>query len=174
MGWRDLFVKNSTQATVTTKEVVIVAPFSGIVVSLDDVPDEVFSQRMIGDGVAIEPSSYSAISVVDAPYAIFTTNHAISYEGPFDLEIIVHIGLNTVTLKGKGFTQLQKELEGSVPVGTPLVEFDAEYIKKQDISLLSPIVVSTEKSKIKIAIIPNIGATINQGDPLLKVSWQAT
>lgn len=172
MKWKNLFVRNPSEVEKQEKTVVLTAPCNGTVVNLDDVPDEVFSQRMIGDGVAIDPASDTFSSVVDAPYAIFTTFHAISFEGPDDLEIIVHIGLNTVSLKGEGFKKLQEDVEGTVPVNTPLVQVDIEGIKNKNISLLSPIVVSAEKSTIqRVQIIPDIGATITQGDPLLKIHY---
>lgn len=121
----------------------IVAPISGRLLPLSEVPDEVFAQKMIGDGVAIEPTTSG---VMLAPAAgtlekIFDTNHAFSIVTPDGIEIFVHFGMDTVALQGKGFKRLVEE-GAKVEAGTPLVEFDYEFLKENAKSIITPVIIS--------------------------------
>ncbi|NLZ52703.1 MAG: PTS glucose transporter subunit IIA [Thermoanaerobacteraceae bacterium] len=130
------------------RHVIIKAPMSGKVVDLSDLPDEVFAQKMVGDGIAIEPWE----GIVAAPFdgrvkQIFPTGHALVLESKEGLAVLIHIGLDTVNLKGKGFRVLVKE-GSNVNVGTALMEFDPELIEKNNYPLKSPIIMP-EGQKIK-------------------------
>jgi PTS system glucose-specific IIA component len=84
----------------------IYSPLNGKVISLSDVPDEAFAEKMIGDGCAIEPTEGAIHALADAEIDIFETNHAVSFDLECGLEMIVHFGIDTVKLDGKGFEKL--------------------------------------------------------------------
>lgn len=120
----------------------LVSPITGDVVSLDEVPDEAFASKAVGDGVAIKPTD----KVVVAPAAgtivkIFNTNHAFCLETEKGAEIVVHMGIDTVALGGQGFSRLVEE--GAVVVaGQPVLEMDLDYLNATARSMISPVVCS--------------------------------
>ncbi|HEJ9629627.1 N-acetylglucosamine-specific PTS transporter subunit IIBC [Proteus terrae] len=129
----------------------MIAPFDGEVVALKDVPDEAFSSGVVGDGVAIKPTS----NIVMAPATgtvvkIFDTNHAFCIETDNGVEIIVHMGIDTVALGGKGFKRLVEE-GADVKVGQPILELDLEYLNANAKSMISPVIVSNIDDFDKIA-----------------------
>jgi PTS system glucose-specific IIA component len=126
------------------KSILVYAPVDGEVKELSSVNDEVFSSKMAGDGVAIVPECELFTSPIEGKITrIFPTKHAFSVENK-GIEILVHIGLDTVELKGEGFKLLSSE--GShVTVGDPIVEVDLEYLKSKGKDIITPIVV-TDKS----------------------------
>lgn len=118
------------------------APMKGKVVPLEEVPDPVFSQKVIGDGFAIIPSSGLVCSPCKGRLIqIFPTNHAIMIESSEGLELIIHLGIDTVELKGKGFKRLV-EPDRIVGVGQPLVEMDLKYITNQNKPIISPVIIT--------------------------------
>jgi len=87
-------------------EVEIYAPLSGEIVNIEDVPDVVFSEKIVGDGIAIRPTGNKLVAPVDGVVGkIFETNHAFSMESKEGVELFVHFGIDTVELKGEGFTR---------------------------------------------------------------------
>ncbi len=140
------------QANTTAKVLLeMIAPFDGEVVALKDVPDEAFSSGVVGDGVAIKPTS----NIVMAPATgtvvkIFDTNHAFCIETDNGVEIIVHMGIDTVALGGKGFKRLVEE-GAEVKVGQPILELDLEYLNANAKSMISPVIVSNIDDFDKIA-----------------------
>nr|WP_257882639.1 N-acetylglucosamine-specific PTS transporter subunit IIBC [Proteus terrae] len=129
----------------------MIAPFDGEVVALKDVPDEAFSSGVVGDGIAIKPTS----NIVMAPATgtvvkIFDTNHAFCIETDNGVEIIVHMGIDTVALGGKGFKRLVEE-GADVKVGQPILELDLEYLNANAKSMISPVIVSNIDDFDKIA-----------------------
>lgn len=143
-----------TQAlTTTTAE--IAAPLSGIMVPLDQVPDPVFARKMVGDGFSIDPLS----NVLVAPVAgevidLQPSHHAITIRTADGLEILMHIGLDTVSLLGEGFTPRVKE-GATVAVGDPLIEFDLDAVAQAAKSLLTQVVVTN--MELVAAIEPTSG-----------------
>ncbi len=129
----------------------MIAPFDGEAVALKDVPDEAFSSGVVGDGIAIKPTS----NIVMAPATgtvvkIFDTNHAFCIETDNGVEIIVHMGIDTVALGGKGFKRLVEE-GADVKVGQPILELDLEYLNANAKSMISPVIVSNIDDFDKIA-----------------------
>lgn len=119
----------------------IVAPMSGKVVELAEVPDKVFSAKMVGDGIAVEPSEGVVLSPFDGVVKqVFPTGHALVVESEEGLPLLIHIGIETVNLKGEGFKVIVSEGQ-AVKVGTPLVEFEMELIKGKGFPLISPLVI---------------------------------
>ena len=122
---------------VTSQQVELLAPWSGVLMALDNVPDPVFASRLIGDGLCIDPTS----QVLCAPLAGVVSNlqhtgHAISITAADGVQVLLHIGLDTVNLGGKGFTALVEEGQ-QVTAGQALIEFDADYIALHARSLLT-------------------------------------
>lgn len=135
-----------------SKKISIYSPTSGNVVDLSQVPDEVFSAHMAGDGVAIEPSSGTYCSPIDGVVKIFPTKHAFTVKSG-ELEVIVHIGIDTVELKGDGFVALV-DTGAKVKAGEPIIEADLDFIIKQGKSTITPIVVNKSKiENIKLGLV---------------------
>ena len=124
------------------------APADGQVVALESVNDEVFSKKLVGDGVALIPMSDIFSAPIDGKVTkIFSTNHAYSIKSPKDLEVMVHIGLETVGLEGKGFKRLVNEGD-EVKVGDPIIRVDLPYIREHAKDIITPIIIS-EDSDVK-------------------------
>lgn len=115
----------------------ILSPVSGKVIDLSEVPDEVFSQRLAGDGVAVEPTSTEIVAPADGVLTlIFNTNHAFALTLKNGVELLIHIGIDTVALNGKGFTRLVEQ-GTKVKAGTPIVRVDKDFIEKSGYSLVT-------------------------------------
>lgn len=124
------------------KEVKIYAPLSGEIVNIEDVPDVVFSEKIVGDGIAIRPIGDTIVAPVNGTIGkIFETNHAFSIESDEGVELFVHFGIDTVELKGEGFTRLASEGQ-KVKAGEPIIKFDLAYLTEHAKSVLTPIVIS--------------------------------
>ena len=131
-------VLNSEKQVIAT----LLAPVSGEVVALDDVPDEAFASKAVGDGLAIKPSDKWVVAPIAGTLVkIFNTNHAFCLETDNGVEIVVHMGLDTVALEGKGFTRLVEE-GASVVAGQRVLEMDLEFLNANARSMVSPVVVS--------------------------------
>lgn len=118
----------------------ISAPCTGRLLSLKDIPDEVFSSGMMGTGFAIEIAQPQVVSPVDGQIiSIFPTGHALTILSRDGLEILLHLGLDTVKLAGKGFDVLVKAGD-PVAVGDPLVQVNIATIREQGLSLVSPMI----------------------------------
>jgi PTS system glucose-specific IIA component len=121
-------------------EIYVLAPLDGRVVDLEDVPDEVFAQKMAGDGVAIDPAGSVAVAPVSGTLAkLFPGGHAFGLVCDNGVELIVHIGLDTIELRGEGFENIASEGQ-VVQAGTPIVRFDRAAIERKGKVILSPVV----------------------------------
>jgi phosphoenolpyruvate-protein phosphotransferase len=145
----------------------LLAPLSGVLMALDQVPDPVFSGRVIGDGLCIDPTS----STLCAPLAGVISNvqasgHAVSITDDNGVQVLMHIGLDTVNLAGQGFTRLVEEGQ-RVAAGQALIEFDADYIVRHARSLMTlMLVVSGEPFTWRVA--PS--GWVESGQPLLELA----
>jgi multiphosphoryl transfer protein len=120
----------------------LIAPLSGVMVPLDTVPDPVFAQKMVGDGVSIDPTSDLLLSPLAGKVTqLHSAGHAATVTGDNGLEVLLHIGLDTVMLRGEGFTPLVKEGD-SVVTGQPLIRFDPLVVGAKAVSLLTQMVVA--------------------------------
>jgi len=118
------------------------AAMNGKVVKLEDVPDPVFNQKMMGEGIAIEPREGEIFSPVDGKVVqIPDSKHAIGLETEQGTEILLHVGLETVSLKGKGFTP-NVNVGDKVSVGQSLMTVDLEYIRDNASSIITPMVIT--------------------------------
>ncbi|EFE93453.1 N-acetylglucosamine-specific PTS transporter subunit IIBC [Serratia odorifera] len=120
----------------------LVAPVTGEVIALDQVPDEAFASKAVGDGVAIRPTDKTVVAPADGTVVkIFNTNHAFCLETANGAEIVVHMGIDTVALNGQGFTRLVEE-GADVKAGQPILELDLAFLNANARSMISPVVVS--------------------------------
>ena len=162
MGLFDIFKK---------KEKIIVtiySPINGKVIELKEVPDEAFAQKMVGDGCAIEPDKGSICSPIDGQLMnIFPTNHAIIFETIDGLEMIVHFGIDTVKLDGKGFQKLREP--GPIKVGDEIVKYNLDEIKDNVPSTRSPIIINNMEKVEKIEVL-SLGKIVKIGEPIMKVT----
>lgn len=142
----------------------IFAPLAGVIRSLDVVPDGVFSQRIIGDGIAIEPLD----GLVRAPFkgivvALPATSHAITIRSPGGVEVLIHVGIDTVALGGRGFSSLVS-IGQSVQMGDALIEIDLDMIAQDAPSLVTPIVIVSGQL---LDVISASGLAARSGDLLM-------
>ncbi|WP_248323749.1 MULTISPECIES: phosphoenolpyruvate--protein phosphotransferase [unclassified Caballeronia] len=120
----------------------LMAPISGVMVQLDTVPDPVFAQKMVGDGVSIDPTSDELLSPLAGKVTqLHRACHAATVTGDCGLEVLIHIGLDTVMLRGEGFTPLVKEGD-TVVTGQPLIRFDPLVVGAKAVSLLTEMVIA--------------------------------
>ena len=128
--------------TTTTRSIVVTAPFSGTLVPLSEVPDETFASGVLGEGIAIEPSDGLFCSPVDGTVeTIAETKHAIGFAADNGLEILVHVGLETVSLNGEGFEILVKE-GNRVKAGQPVAKADLALIRERGLKTITSIVLT--------------------------------
>ena len=122
----------------------IVAPFDGWCAPLDEVPDPVFAGRLLGDGLAIDPTSGIVAAPCDGEImALPASGHAVSIRGLHDVELLIHIGINTVHLGGRGFDPRVKA-GARVKAGDELIRFDLNVVARGAKSLMTPIVVTSD------------------------------
>jgi phosphotransferase system HPr (HPr) family protein len=120
----------------------LVAPVSGVLVPLDEVPDPVFAQRLVGDGIAIDPLGQQLIAPCDGRVVqVHRAGHALTLSAS-GIEILIHVGLDTVKLNGKGFSAHVKPGD-EVRAGDRLMTFDADFIATHARSLISPMLVTS-------------------------------
>jgi PTS system glucose-specific IIA component len=138
MGLFDMFKgKKEEIATID-----ILAPITGEIIAIEDVPDVVFAEKIVGDGIAIRPTGNKMVAPCDGEIGkIFETNHAFSLESDSGIELFVHFGIDTVELKGQGFTRIASEGQ-KVKAGDTIIEFDLEYLTANAKSILTPVVIS--------------------------------
>ncbi|WP_186670959.1 PTS glucose transporter subunit IIA [Sporosarcina sp. BP05] len=125
----------------------IYAPVNGQIVPLDQVPDPVFSEKMMGEGIAIMPDNGNIHAPVEGTVVLVSdTKHAIGLRSNDGTEILIHIGLETVALKGEGFTVLVAAGD-KVSVGQSLIEVDWDYIREHAKSIITPIVITNSAER---------------------------
>lgn len=120
----------------------LVAPVDGKVVNLSEVPDQVFAEKMAGDGLAIDTTGDTIVAPADGVLSmIFKTNHAFGVTLSNGAELLVHIGLDTVALEGAGFERLAQEGQ-SVKAGDPVIRINREEITAKGYSLITPVLIT--------------------------------
>ncbi len=121
------------------------APLTGPLMALEDVPDPVFSQKMVGDGISIDPVNQCLIAPCDGKVIqLHRAHHAVTIEADNGLQIMMHIGIDTVGLDGVGFTA-RVAINDQVKCGDPLIEFDADFLATKAKSLLTQIIVTNSE-----------------------------
>jgi phosphocarrier protein FPr/phosphocarrier protein len=139
-------------------QIEILAPLSGVLVPLESVPDPVFSQKMVGDGISIDPTSGDLLApVAGIVTQLHRANHALTITTEQGLEVLLHIGLDTVTLKGDGFAPKVKQGD-HVEIGQTLISFDADLVALKARSLLSQILIANVEKVARF--IPSDGMAV--------------
>lgn len=159
---RSLFSRKKQQ------EVTLLAPLTGAIVPLSEVPDPVFAQKVVGDGVAILPSEGLLISPIDAKVThLFPTHHAIGLTSDSGLEILMHIGIDTVKLKGQGFTPFVS-VGDQVKAGDKLIQFDSAALEQAGCPIVTPIVITNQDVVAEKNVVAKANVQAGQ-DPLMTV-----
>ncbi|GAB6098160.1 PTS glucose transporter subunit IIA [Halanaerocella petrolearia] len=150
------------------EEVKLVAPLTGKVVDLSEVPDDVFATKAVGDGLAIEPTADTLVAPVEGVVKqVFPTKHAVGLETSQGIELLMHIGINTVELNGEGFEKLVDE-GTEVKPGDELIRFDADYIKDNATAIVTPFLV-TNMDEIEEITVADVGQVTAGDDEVLTV-----
>ena len=145
-----------------TQKFQLVAPMSGAVASVTEAADPVFAQKMVGDGVTINATNNNIVAPGDGSVSfIADTKHAFAMVLDNGVEILVHIGLDTVSLKGEGFAQLVSQ-GTRVSCGTPIIAIDKAFILEKGISLVSPIVITNPEVIKSMHCIVGIEAVVGK------------
>lgn len=122
-----------------------IMPITGEVAALEQVPDPVFASKMVGDGIAIIPQEGKLVAPIAGDIAhIFPTNHAISLVTAEGLELLIHIGIDTVKLDGEGFER-HVNVGDHVEAGASLISFDLERISAAGLSAITPILITNQE-----------------------------
>jgi phosphoenolpyruvate-protein phosphotransferase len=146
--------------------ITILAPFDGWCASLDEVPDPVFAGRMLGDGMAVDPTGDVLLAPCDGQIINLPASaHAVSLRTESGLEILVHIGIDTVHLAGRGFEALVKS-GAQVHAGEALIRFDLDTVARAAKSLVTPLLLQTDGATIARR---HPGGTVRAGDVLFEV-----
>lgn len=137
------------------------APLDGKIIAITQVPDQVFSQKIVGDGFAIEPSNGEIVSPVDGVVtSVLESKHAVGITADSGLEMIVHFGIDTVHLKGEGFTFFVNQGD-RIKAGQSLFKADLKAIKDKVPSMITPIVFTNLAGKL---IVVEEGKTVKRGE----------
>ena len=132
------------------KNIQIYERLSGEYVKIDYIPDQVFAQKMIGEGFVINTTEGTVVSPIEGNVDnVFPTKHAIGLKAENGLELLVHIGLDTVQLDGEGFEVLVDSGD-TVKVGDPIIKFDVEYIRNNAKSVISPVIITNSDQTASI------------------------
>ncbi|NFF61934.1 PTS glucose transporter subunit IIA [Clostridium botulinum] len=151
------------------KNIEIINPIEGEIINITEVPDEVFSGKALGDGFAIRPKEGKVVSPIDGEIAVlFPTKHAIAIKGDNDLELLVHIGIDTVNLNGEGFTAHISQGD-KVKKGDMLITFDKKVIEDKAKSSITPVVITNMDIVDKMNI--DYGKK-SQGDKIATVKFK--
>lgn len=140
----------------SNKEITLIAPITGQAIDLSKVPDKVFSERLAGDGIAIDPTGDTIVSPADGTLTlVFATKHAFAITLDNGVELLVHIGIDTVTLNGEGFEQIT-ETGSKVKAGTPIIKINRDIILSKGFSLITPVLVTN------MDLVKDLKTTINK------------
>lgn len=149
------------------KKETISSPLSGDIVPLSEIADDLFSNEMVGKGMAIEPSKGDIVSPVDGTVtSLFPTEHAIGVTSEGGAEILIYIGVDTINLKGQFFTSHVKQWD-RVKKGDLLIEFDIENIKAAGYDVKTPVVITNTDQYLDVVLIKD--GKVEASDEIINV-----
>lgn len=153
MGIFDIFKKSKKEVATKEDKKGILSLTNGELLDITKVPDEVFSTKMMGDGFAIKSNDGVIVSPVDGKIGVvFETKHAIIIESTEGKEILIHLGIDTVNLKGEGF-EVFVNVGDEVKAGDRLVKMDVEFIEANAKSSISPVIFTNLESNESIKVV---------------------
>ena len=161
--------KKEEKAAEVVKTVVISSPVTGVAADLGTAPDEAFAGRMMGDGAVVTPENPVVRAPEDGEVCfVFETKHAIGFLTDTGISLLIHMGIDTVQLNGKGF-KVFVETGQKVKKGDPLLELDLDYLKQNAPSLVSPVLCTELEDNQKIRLLKE--GNIQAGEPLFAVDF---
>lgn len=172
LGIKEKNEEDNTESDVKIDETankveMLVAPVSGKVVSLKEVPDQTFSEELLGRGTAVDPEDGVVVSPADGTIVhLFETKHAVAIKTESGMEILVHIGIDTVKMNGEGFKGFVKDGD-VVKKGQKLVEFDLNIVKEKAASPITMLIVTNSESMKFVS--PEKSGEVKNGEDLVKV-----
>ncbi|MGT2829640.1 beta-glucoside-specific PTS transporter subunit IIABC [Streptococcus hillyeri] len=162
--------EESSEIKVTSKPVssqVLTSPMIGTIVDLKNVPDEVFASGSMGEGIAIDPADGTVVAPANGEITlVFPTGHAIGMKTDNGAEVLIHVGMDTVSLAGKGFKTFVKAGD-KVQAGEKLIEFNLSEIREAKLQTITPIIVTNSADFTKVNIIAS--GQVNSGDQLVTI-----
>lgn len=160
---------DSTEGLRVVKTVTISSPITGVAAKLEEAPDEVFAGKMLGDGGVITPSDEIVTAPEDGEVGfIFDTKHAIGFITDSGVNMLIHMGIDTVKLNGEGFEVLV-EAGQKVKKGTPMLKLDLEYLKANAPSIVSPVICTELEDNQKVRLLKE--GQITKGEAVLAVDF---
>ena len=170
MGFFDKLFGGKTEQEETVKffgqSKTVLTPIRGKVLAQADIPDETFAQGILGPGCGIEPTGKTVYAPFDGTVEqVASTLHAIGITSDDGIELLIHVGMDTVEMQGKGFTALVKE-EQKVKAGTALLKVDLDAIRAANHPTTTAIIVTNADDLPKLHIIA--GGIVSTGTPLFK------
>lgn len=148
------------------EKMTVMAPIDGTVIPLEQIPDETFATAILGPGCGIEPTGDTVYAPFDGTITqVASTLHAIGITSTEGIELLIHIGMDTIALRGSGFTPLVREGQ-AVKAGTPLLNVDLDAIRAAGLSTESAVIVTNADDLPKLHIIA--GGIVSTGTPLFK------
>lgn len=168
MGLFDRFKRGAPAEEASRRALSLQAPVSGETVALGDVPDPAFSAGLLGAGCGIAPENETVVAPVAGTVGA-VMGHAAGIVTDEGIEVLVHIGIDTVKLAGEGFTNLASAGERVRP-GQPLVAFDRSVIREAGLSDVVVVVVTSSDAVASVELVPGPGARVAAGEELLSVA----
>lgn len=148
------------------EKMTIMAPIDGTVIPLEQIPDETFATAILGPGCGIEPTGDTVYAPFDGTITqVASTLHAIGITSDDGIELLIHVGMDTITQRGSSFTPLVREGQ-AVKAGTPLLNVDLDAIRAAGLSTESAVIVTNADDLPKLHIIA--GGIVSTGTPLFK------
>lgn len=146
------------------------SPLVGKIINIADVPDATFAQKILGDGVAVEPTEGILYAPVDGEVAqLFHTNHALGIKAENGSEVLLHVGIDTVKMNGEGFKAYVK-VGDTVKAGDKLIEFDLNLIREKAKSEITPFVITNMHDVSHVEILAS--GSVNQNQDIMTVTMQ--
>jgi glucose-specific phosphotransferase system IIA component len=165
-----LFIFGGVILNLLKKNIQVVAPIDGKVIDLSEVEDRVFSERLAGDGVAIASTGDTVVAPLGGKISfMFTTNHAFVITTANGVQVLVHIGIDTLNLHGEGFKRL-KEIGDTVKAGDEILRLDRSFIEGKGCCLIVPVLI-TKPEEVEFLEM-NIGDIVKAGqDTIMKYKF---
>ena len=159
--------RKETSITSGGKKILVLSPITGFADKIENVPDEAFASKMMGDGAAVTPRAPIVKAPVDGEVTfVFDSKHAIGIKDSNGLNYIIHVGIDTVKLGGKGFDVFVRAGD-KVKYGDTLMKLDLEYLKKNAPSIVSPVLCTDMNNRMTIKLLKE--GAVQAGEELFEI-----